>query len=207
MMNKIVITADVIDSQKQTAFSKMIRERLKTMDFPGLEFPFALSRGDEIQGVLPETRGVLSIVRRLRYYLKPLEIRVGIGFGRIEQIIEKARTSWDLTGEAFFCSREALDRLKDEEIPKTVFHSGVSLKDLSVNSILELLDIMMNDWTDLQFKYVIFYEKLGTYEKVGKALNVSAPNVQKACKRANWETVNRIEENVDKIIKNHESGD
>ncbi len=207
MMNKIVITADVIDSQKQTAFSKMIRERLKDMDIPGLEFPFALSRGDEIQGILPEAGDVLATVRRLRYSLKPLEIRVGIGFGPIEEISGEARTSWDLTGEAFFGSREALDKLKDEEIPKTVFHSGEMFKDLSVNSILALLDIMMNDWTDLQFKYVIFYEKLGTYEKVGKTLNVSAPNVQKACKRANWETVSRIEENVDKIIWNAETGD
>ena len=198
-----VITIDVISSKKERLISQTIREKLSKLNAQHFEFAPALSRGDEIQCVVAKDKNPFSVIRELRFVMLPYQLKIGIGIGEIE-IPESVRDSWDLSGEAFFRAREALEHLSGSDETRVELHYGDTTKDLAINSILTLMNLIMNDWTITQFNYVMAYERYGTYEKTSDALNVSSQNIHKACKRANWDVVNKIEENLNQLINKKE---
>src|SRR6056297_694783 len=201
--NRNVITIDVISSKKERLISQTIREKLSKMNDQHFEFAPALSRGDEIQCVVAKKKNPFSVIREIRFALIPHQLKIGIGIGEIE-IPETVRDSWDLSGEAFFRARESLEHLSGADETVVELHSGNSTKDLAINSILTLMNLIMNDWTATQFNYVMAYERYGTYEKASDALNVSSQNIHKACKRAKWDIVNKIEGNLNQLINKRE---
>jgi hypothetical protein len=201
--NRNVITIDVISSKKERLISQTIREKLSKLNTQHFEFAPALSRGDEIQCVIAKDKNTFSVIREIRFVLLPYQLKIGIGIGEIE-IPEAVRDSWDLSGEAFFRARESLEHLSGADETSVELNSGDSTKDLAINSILTLMNLIMNDWTAIQFNYVMAYERYGTYEKTSDALHVSSQNIHKACKRAKWDVVKQIEENLDELINKRE---
>jgi len=194
---------DVINSKKERLISQTIREKLSKLNDQGFEFAPALSRGDEIQCVVASDKNPFSVIRAIRFALLPYKLKIGIGIGEIE-IPEAVRDSWDLSGEAFFRAREALEDLSGSDETCLKLSSGLSTKDLAINSILTLMNLIMNDWTITQFNYVMAYERYGTYENSAEALNVSSQNIHKACKRAKWDVVKQIEGNLNQLMNKRE---
>lgn len=198
-----VITIDVIGSKKEQHFSQVIREKLAKLNPERYEFIPALSRGDEIQCVVAKGENPIAVIREIRFILSPLKLKIGIGMGEIE-IPSQVRDSWDLSGEAFFNAREALEQLNDASETCIGLVSGDTNRDLAFNSILTLMNVIMNGWTSTQFNYVMQYERYGTYDKASEALGVSAQNIHKACKRANWDIIKSIENNTNKLLQEME---
>jgi len=198
-----VITIDVISSKKEKLISQTIREKLLKLNSQHFEFAPALSRGDEIQCVVAKNKNTFSVIREIRYSLLPYQLKIGIGIGEIE-IPEAVRDSWDLSGEAFFRARESLEHLSGADETALELNSGDSSKDLAINSILTLMNLIMNDWTITQFNYVMSYEEYGTYERASTALKVSSQNIHKTCKRANWDVIKQIEKNLNQLINKRE---
>ncbi|KUK66259.1 MAG: Uncharacterized protein XD86_1259, partial [Mesotoga infera] len=117
-----VITADIIQSRKLELPVERIEQTLASFAGEHLVKSFALSRGDEIQGVTSDLSVIVLLVRRLRYVMRPLAIRVGMSIGEIEDDkLKKAGTSWDLSGEVFFSARDALDMAKKSRVSNTFF--------------------------------------------------------------------------------------
>ena len=201
--NRNVITIDVISSKKERLISQTIREKISKLNTQHFEFALALSRGDEIQCVVAIDKNPFSVIREIRFVLLPYQLKIGIGIGEIE-IPEAVRDSWDLSGEAFFRARESLEHVSGADETVMELQSGDSTKDLAINSILTLMNLIMNDWTITQFNYIMSYERYGTYEKASRALKVSSQNIHKACKRAKWDIVNKIEENLNQLINKRE---
>ncbi|MFP4461921.1 MAG: SatD family protein [Thermotogota bacterium] len=198
-----VITIDVISSKKERLFSQAIREKLSKLDVKRYDFAPALSRGDEIQCLVAKGENPFSVIREIRFVLLPFKLKIGIGIGEIE-IPKVIRDSWDLSGEAFFNARDALEHLKGSDETCVELISGSAIKDLAINSSLILMNVLMNDWTPTQFNYVMSYERFGTYERASTALKVSSQNIHKACKRANWDIIKETEKNLDKLLNGME---
>ena len=198
--DRIVITLDVINSKKNTTFTSSVREKVATIEQGVFEFPLSVSRGDEIQGVLLPGADLGKVLRVIRYELLPFKLRIGVGLGQIE-IPEDSRTSWDLSGDAFFYARDCVDELEKAKRTAISFSSKHEALNLPMNTILELMNVIISDWTKTQFMYVLLYEQYGTFEKVSDVLGVSSQNVHKACKRANWEVIKRAEENLEQLLK------
>ncbi len=198
--DRLVIILDVIGSKKDLAFTSAIREKVRNIDREFFEYPPSVSRGDEIQAVLLPGVDLGKALRHLRYELLPYKLRIGIGFGRIE-IPEDSVSSWDLSGEAFFNARDGVEELEKARQTSLCFLSGDERLNLCVNTILELMNVIINDWTQTQFRYVLLYEEYGTFDRVSEVLDVSSQNVHKACKRANWDVVKRAEQNMEGILK------
>src|SRR6056297_54917 len=201
--NQNVITIDVISSKKERLIGQTLREKLSKLDDRGFEFAPALSRGDELQCVVASDKNPFSVIRAIRFALLPYKLKISIGIGEIE-IPDAVRDSWDLSGEAFFRAREALEHLSGADDTCLELHSGQPTKDLAINSILTLMNMIINDWTATQFNYLMAYERYGTYEKTAEALNVSSQNIHKACKRAKWDVIKQIEINLNQLINKRE---
>lgn len=167
--------------------------RLSRLQHPHLVVGFAMSRGDEIQGVLSDWLTAPEVLRVLRYTCRPLQLRVGIGLGvHAGRLTENP---WDLNGPAFFRARSALDNVKRSKQASTkVVTGGAQELDRLLNAMLLLLDTVEMGWTDAQWEAVHVYERAGTYAAAGDRLGVAAQNVHKRCQAAHWAVVREAED-------------
>lgn len=153
-------------------------------DMPGLLVPFRVSRGDEVQGIASGWLLDPTIIRRLRYQLRPISVRIGIGLGFSDAIVSN---SWEMNGVPFFRAREALDSSKIKGSSSTQLKSGQPDLDPVADALLSLLDSIRATWSDQQWEAVHKYEQQGTYALAGEAIGITAQAVQQRCYRARWE--------------------
>ena len=199
MQQYLVITADMIDSKQHQNFNKKLVKMLADFQNPALLTPVTLSRGDELQAVVKNLGAFPKILRELRYACLPYRLRIGVGMGKIEELVA-GKSSWEMNGEAFYQARQALESLGKVKKSVTTMLSGCSQLDLTFNTILSLIDTIMADWTLDQWKAVQTYEAVGTYAKAAKKLDVSWQNVQKHCHAANWEVIQAAEESTKVLL-------
>ncbi|MDA8233237.1 MAG: SatD family protein [Clostridia bacterium] len=200
-MRKItVITADIIDSRNHPNFEKSLSAKLAKLDHPAIISTFSISRGDEIQGITEGWLTAPEIIRYLRYHCRPLKLRIGIGFGAIEDD-EIEKSSWLMNGPPFYLARTALEEVQKLRDTLTLIKTGESEFDKFVNCIWLLIDTIQDRWTDEQWEAVHIYDSNGTYEEASKQLGISMQNVQKRCKAARWNQINQAE----KILKEIQS--
>ncbi|MDD2333460.1 MAG: SatD family protein [Mesotoga sp.] len=196
-----IITADIIQSRKQEIPVASIRNSIDGFGSEYLAKPFAISRGDEIQGVLSEVGALPILVRRLRYIVRPFRLRIGLSIGEIDKKeLENAGSSWDLSGIVFFDARTALDSAKHSKISNTFFVHDNEVLSIAMNTSLFLLETVERGWTEKQWEAVHTYEAEGTYEKAAKVLGVTAPTVQEHCEKASWSVVRAAETGLAKLI-------
>jgi hypothetical protein len=195
-----VITGDVIKSRKYKNVNEILNKNLKKISYPeSIIAPFKISRGDEIQTIFEELISFPKFLRQVRYKLQPLDVRFGIGFGKINEKGNKIN-SWNMNGAAFYNARESLENIENNNEFKTKFNSGHSI-DEAINTILYLIDTFQSDWTDSQWEAIYYYEEKGTYKKAAKELDIAFQNVEKRCRAANWKEVNFAEISIENLIK------
>ncbi len=199
------LTADIIGSRKlkDQGFSRNQIEKaisqLNTAREAFIVSKFCLLRGDEIQGVVFPPREAIVMVRYLRFYLRPVQIRVGIGIGDITTEIDK-NNPWNMDGSSFHRAREALEKIKPSRYPATFINSLEEDFDYNLNVILALMDVISNRWTDGQWEAIHAYEQMGTYQKASQVLKVRPQNVAKRCQSAHWKVFSEAEKHVQKLI-------
>lgn len=194
-----VLTGDIIQSRNYDNFSEKIKQGLSQVDYPEqMVTPFKISRGDEIQSVFEFPASFPRIIRQVRYLLRPLEVRFGVGLGEVDHITGDA-DSWEMNGPAFYNARSSLEFLEENKNFKTRFTAGNS-GDRAVNTILYLIDTLQEDWTDSQWEAIYYYEREETYKKAAQKLNIAFQNVEKRCRAARWKEVKYAEDRVTTII-------
>jgi len=199
------LTADIIGSRKlkDQGFSRNQIEKaisqLNTAREAFIVSKFCLLRGDEIQGVIFPPREAIVMVRYLRFYLRPVQIRVGIGIGDITTEIDK-NNPWNMDGSSFHRAREALEEIKLSRHPATFMNSLEEDFDYNLNVILALMDVISNRWTDGQWEAIHAYEQMGTYQKASQVLKVRPQNVAKRCQSAHWKVFSEAEKHIQKLI-------
>lgn len=160
------------------------------------------SRGDEIQVLCSNIKNITEVIRKLRYYFRPLNLRVGIGIGEIST--EISLNSWDMNGVAFFRAREALDIVKKEEkMRMTYIISPNQELDFIINSMYMLMDSIISEWTMSKWESISAYEKYNNYEQAGKYLEKSRQAISNSCKSAHFEKIKQSEENIKTLIENY----
>ena len=205
MAQYTVLTGDIIGSRKYKDFEKVIQEKISKIEYPAnMLTPFRLSRGDEIQALFKGKIAFPGFIRQVRYIMRPLELRFGIGFGEINQVSEMTdiRDSWALNGPAFHFARESLEALESENRFKTRFMSNNEI-DEAINTILFLIDTIQENWTDAQWEAIYYYEKLGTYKKAAEILKIAPQNVGKRCNAARWKVVDYAEKSIIRLVEKY----
>ncbi len=195
-----VITGDVIKSRDYNNINEMLTKKLKEIKYPeNMIVPFEISRGDEIQAVFKGYASFPQFLRQVRYKLLNIDIRFGIGLGKIDKKSDEI-SPWSMNGPAFYYAREALEDIEKDDKFKTKFKSDNQI-DGAINTILYLIDIFQSEWTDSQWEAIYYYEEKGTYKEAARELNIAFQNVEKRCKAAKWKEVNFAEKSIDRIIK------
>jgi hypothetical protein len=204
-----VITADIINSRSQADLIALLKNQLCELNSRALLTAFTISRGDEIQAVCNELTALPLLIRHLRYICLPLKLRVAVGIGEIDDPgAGSGANSWEMNGTAFYTARNALEYLESTQgkTPATWIDSQDPYFDLTINTIYNLYDLIINRWTQRQWTTVQTYEIHATLQKTAMVFNVSWQNVQKVCKAAHWETLKATEDNLARLIDHRFSG-
>lgn len=180
-MSYCVITADVNRSREipeRKLLQNQILEALKEANRhfkKHLVAEFAITLGDEWQGVLKDISQSYKIVSYFQEELYPISVSFGVGEGEIAT--EISRRSVEMDGEVFRRSREALNRAKKKS---RIFYITNSSTDRLLNTTFQLLQILQDSWTKRQYQKIMLYKELQREKLVADKLRISQQDVNQA---------------------------
>lgn len=202
-LNYFAVTADIIGSRKEGANVRRAEGKLCQLNAgfkDSIAVEFVLFRGDEIQGVLTAAADLPRFIRHLRFQLRPLDLRIGVGCGSIESGWGR-EYSWQMDGSAFHHSREALKQIERSRVPATRFAGGDAAGMETINTFYKLLDTIQARWSEKQWSAVAAYDCGGTYALAGKELGITAQSVNKHCRAAGFGAVRESEFYLAELLK------
>jgi hypothetical protein len=190
----LAVIADVIDSRHSPEMTDIAArlERLNSDCSPLV--PFKCFRGDEIEAVLDPSTDVMKTIRALKYRLRPLKVRIGLGFGILDDADGTLpHDPFALNGEAFFEARKAIDliknRYKDQEsiVLRSARHDAASFPGWDI--LLRYYCHVLNRWNADQWDAVMNYDKLGSMAEAANRLSKKPQSIQRSLDRARWDLI------------------
>lgn len=174
----VVIIADVRGSKKMAVderyegqlFLKSAIIQVNEQFADVIEAPFMITRGDEFQGVLNNMKAGFEIMLEFERLLFPLQLRYGLGKGKIQKMGSKIPIEMD--GPAFHYANEMVNKAKKKKL-FIQCKTENSEFDLLINSIFLLMYAIKSRWNEVNFNRYWNYKELGTLEKVAKREKVS----------------------------------
>ncbi len=221
MEKYIAIIADIKKS-KSTQSRDIIQENIKeTLERINKKYKteiasnFAISSGDSFQGLLINGNQVMNIILELDLELYPelyigsrhLGIRYGIGIGTIDTALYEENSNL-VDGEAYHMARGSLDAVKKSESSKEkiITNYRVSKKgnDLFlINSLLSLVSIIKNEWTEDQIRVIRTYiennyEQQVTAKELDKAQSTISRSLEKSSFYSIRDSVDVLNKSIEK---------
>ena len=185
-----VLIADVLESRSRANLRGLLGTKLAAVSRRHLhkkliQLPYSVTAGDEFQSVTRNLPSLPAIILDLRRALRPLSLRIGVGFGRISDRIQPPVNR--LGGEAFQRARNAIENIKHGSLFKfevlTAFESrNVGFKS-TINLIYGLHDTLVLKITDKQWETIEEFLEKPTLEQAAKRLKLDASTVSRNLKR------------------------
>jgi SatD family (SatD) len=204
-----VIVADVVGSSRTRNLRSVLHARLRLVTSAHLReerirLPYAVTAGDEFQTVASDLRQIPELLFDLRRRMRPLQLRIGIGIGRISGPLRAPVNQ--LGGQAFEFARTAIDETKEGRQHSgkvTRFHSENEEFDLVANLIYNLHDALVGRLSEKQWRTVDAYLAKGRVDLAAKTLRINASTASRNLSRSHlWQTLEMID-SMKKIIGSH----
>src|SRR5580765_545881 len=111
-----VLVADVVESRSHSRLRSALNEKLRIASIAQLNdklirFPYAVTAGDEFQTIAPAVHSIPRLILDLRKRLQPLQLRIGIGIGAIQEPLRPPVNR--IAGQAFEFARAAINQIKE----------------------------------------------------------------------------------------------
>ncbi len=193
-MHVAVLTCDVVGSREFRRVPTQIALTLRKLNKrykPALVAAFAVTLGDEFQGVLRE------INKSYRLYLEAqntleFPIYAGLGIGMAEA--SEDHYAPHMTGEAFTRSREALAAAKKKH-RTFVARTGIENVDATVNALALAAQFIRSHHTNRQSSLanMLLFDPQLTSTELAKKLSISKSAVSQILKAAGFEALREID--------------
>lgn len=202
---KCVITADIKRSRKLSnteredvqAMIFNVIERIKT-DFSDITFAIGMTTGDEFQTIINKPESCIDIYKYIKERL-PVGCHFGIGYGTVSHLGKKLPS--EMYGEAFYRSREAIDRAKKERDSDIVFIFGNEILDCALNVIFRLINVIKRKQTKRQKQLINFIEVRDSKNSVAASFfGISDQAVSKIIRSSGLESIKAAEELAKMLI-------
>ncbi len=161
---------------------------------------FAISLGDEFQGLLSDPAALPLLLARLDALLPGLAIRYGVGWGTITTTPRPLAVSMD--GPAFHRARSAIEAGKRSGRWVTVSGFGEVGDDL-LNALFRLMGVLRGGWSEKQAETVSLVRRLGTQKAVAEARAVAPSTVSEALAAAYFEPLQEAENAIAEFLRHH----
>ena len=185
-----VLIADVLESRSRANIRGLLGQKLADVSKRHLrkkliQLPYSVTAGDEFQSVSRDLPSLPAIILDLRRALRPLSLRIGVGFGRISDRIQPPVNR--LGGEAFQRARSAIENIKHGSLFKfevlTAFESRNAGFNSAINLIYGLHDTLVLKITGKQWETIEQFLEKPTLEQTAKRLKLDASTVSRNLKR------------------------
>jgi len=185
-----VLIADVLESRARADIRGLLGRKLAAVSKRHLrkkliQLPYSVTAGDEFQTVTRDLPSVPAVILDLRRALRPLSLRIGVGFGRISDRIQPPVNR--LGGEAFQHARGAIENIKTGSLFKfdvlTAFASRNAGFNSTINLIYGLHDTLVLKITEKQWETIEEFLDTPTLEQTAKRLKLDASTVSRNLKR------------------------
>jgi hypothetical protein len=204
-----VIVSDVVGSSRSHDLRSVLGAKLRIATLAHLEekrirLPYAVTAGDEFQTVANDLRQIPGLLFDLRRRMRPLQLRIGIGIGRISGQLRPPVNQ--LGGQAFEFARTAIGETKEGRLHSgrvTRFRSQNEEFDLVANLIYNLHDALVGNLSEKQWRTVDAYLAKGRVDLAAKALRINASTASRNLSRSHlWQTLEMMD-SMKKIIGSH----
>jgi DNA-binding MarR family transcriptional regulator len=184
------LIADVMESRARADLRKLLGKKLDAISRRHLnrkliQLPYSVTAGDEFQTVTRDLPSIPAIIYDLRAALRPLSLRIGVGFGGIPGRIQAPVNR--LGGEAFQFARKAIESIKTGHLFKfevlTAFVSRDEEFDRTINLIYGLHDTLLLKITKRQWETIREFLDRPTLEQTAKRLMLDNSTVSRNLKR------------------------
>ncbi len=185
-----VLIADVIGSRAQRDLRALLGQRLAQASRAHqhakfIQLPYSITAGDEFQTIVRGYACLPELILDLRERLRPLRLRMGIGFGKVSGRLQAPVNR--LGGEAFQFARAALEGIKGGAGNKfkvlTAFRSNDLVFDSTANLIYALHDTLLLKITEKQWETMEVFRKKRRLEAAARALRLDISTVSRNLKR------------------------
>jgi hypothetical protein len=187
-----VLIADVIHSSRRARLSALLAVGLRRANRVHLRekrirVPYAVTAGDEFQTVVGSIEMVPGLIFDLRRQMRPLDLRIGIGIGKIQGRVRAPVNR--LVGDAFANAREAIAEVKKggHAYPRlTAFRSSNQSFDRITNLVYGLNDTLVLDMTEEQWRALNAYVDSSGVESAAQKLRVNVSTLSRNLKRSHF---------------------
>ena len=185
-----VLIADIMESRSRKDLRALLGKKLAAISRRQLrrkliQLPYAVTAGDEFQTVSRNLPSIPAIIQELRAELRPLSLRIGVGFGAVSGRIQPPVNR--LGGQAFQFARKAIEGVKRGNLLKfevlTAFVSRHQDFDKTINLIYGLHDTLVLKITARQWETISEFLDKPTLEQTAKRLKLDASTVSRNLKR------------------------
>jgi hypothetical protein len=203
-----VIIADVMASSSQAHLREVLGKKLAGISKQHLrrkliKLPYSVTAGDEFQTITRDLAAIPSILLELRTALRPLSLRIGVGFGRIRGRIQAPVNR--LGGEAFQSARRAIESVKAGTSLKfeilTAFQSPKPHFNETINLIYGLHDTLVLKITGKQWITIEEFLKRPSLERSSRILKLDASTVSRNLKRGYYWQISETVKVAESLIK------
>ena len=157
----IAVIGDMIKSRSisdRYRTQQVLQEELHRINLryqASLASKFTVTLGDEFQGLIKNSHGLLRLLDEISFALLPIRLRFGIGIGTLNTEIDPT-TSLGADGPAYWKAREAIDFVHkyndygraNVHLMAANHHESIGL----INEILKLTAFQMSGWRDSQLE-------------------------------------------------------
>jgi len=185
-----VLIADVMESRARKGLRALLGIKLDAVSRSHLrqkliQLPYSVTAGDEFQTVTRDLHSLPAVILELRTALRPLSLRIGVGFGGVSGRIQAPVNR--LGGEAFQSARRAIESIKAGNLFKfevlTAFASRHEQFNKTINLIYGLHDTLVLKITARQWQTIKEFLDRPTLERTARRLGVDDSTVSRNLKR------------------------
>jgi hypothetical protein len=203
-----VLLADVMESRARKDIRSLLGKRLAAASRRHLrqrliKLPYSITAGDEFQTIAVAPSSIPAIILDLRRALRPLALRIGIGFGRITDRIQPPVNR--LGGEAFQSARKAIDSVKAQGLFKfevlTAFASSDAHFNETINLIYGLHDTLVLKITEKQWETIEQFLDRPTLQRTARRLKLDNSTVSRNLKRGYYWQLSETVKVAESLIK------
>lgn len=169
---------------------------------------FVITLGDEFQGLLSGGNHILQIIDEIRGKLYPVELRFGIGIGRITTDID-TKMALGADGPGYYKARNAIEILKENEKKNKAVISDIRIEAedanivpvVLINTIFELIKAIEQDWTDRQREIIWdMQEHQDGQKQVAERFGIGQSSVSKVFLKGKYYVYAKSKKNVEEIL-------
>lgn len=185
-----VLVADVMASSSRANVRAQLGKKLaaaseKHLKQKLIRFPYTVTAGDEFQTITTEPASVPALLLDLRAALRPLPLRIGVGFGEVADRLQPPVNR--LTGPAFQFARWAIDNVKAGSLFKfevlTSFASDNEQFDQTINLLYGLHDTLVSQITAKQWETIRQFLDQTRLEQTARRMKLDISTVSRNLKR------------------------